>query len=249
VGVWLLVALLLSEVLPVLEALAPDVSELVGDAVVVGLALTVVLAVMDAVPVPLCVGEPVAVPEGVWLLVTLLLSEVLPVFDTLAPSVSELVGDAEMVGRPLNVEEGVGGGAPGPPLAEGVPEPLPVGVCAGVAVALELLLLEAEAPAEGLGMGKAEGGAVGVPARVPQPALEADALPVPVASPLGEALPASLPPPPVARAVANTLCGAAGAAEVEPVGGCKGAPAALAVPPLPPPTLPLAEGEPSPEAD
>ena len=131
VGVWLLVPLLLSEVLPVFETLAPVVSELVGDVDTVELALTVVLAVTDAVPVPLGVGEPVAVPVGVWLLVPLLLSELLPVFDSLAPSVSEPVGDVEIVELPLNVEDGVGGGVP-VPLAVGVPEPLPVGVCVGV---------------------------------------------------------------------------------------------------------------------
>jgi hypothetical protein len=62
-----------------MDTLAPSVSEPVGDAEVVELALTVVLAVMDAVPVPLRVGEPVAVPVGVLLLVALLLTEVLPV--------------------------------------------------------------------------------------------------------------------------------------------------------------------------
>ena len=58
-------ALLLSEVVPVAEALAPDVSEPVGDADTVELVLTVVLAVLVAVPDPVGVGVPVDVTEGV----------------------------------------------------------------------------------------------------------------------------------------------------------------------------------------
>ncbi len=149
--------LLLSEVLPEFDALAPSVNEPVGDADVVELALTVVLAVMDAVPVPLGVGEPVAVPVGDWLLVPLLLSEVLPVLLAETPGVSDAVGVADSVLLAEVVVEGVGGGVP-VPLAEGVPEPLLVGVCEEVAVALQLLLPEvlAEAPAVSDGVGDAE---------------------------------------------------------------------------------------------
>jgi hypothetical protein len=51
-GLWLAVALLLSEMEPVLEALAPTVTEPVGEAEKVLLALTVLLGVLAPVPVP-----------------------------------------------------------------------------------------------------------------------------------------------------------------------------------------------------
>ena len=111
VGVRLPEALLLSEMLPVFEGLAPAVSEPVGEAEVVELALTVVLAV----------------PVGVWLLVAVLLSELLPVVEALAPSDSEPVGDADGVELALNAVLLVLDAVP-VPLGVGEPVAVPVGV-------------------------------------------------------------------------------------------------------------------------
>ncbi len=92
------VALLLSEVVPVLEALAPGVSEGVGEALTVVLPLTVEEGEGDGVPVPLCVDVPEGVPECV--------GGAVGVGDGVP--VSLCVGDGEK----LTVEEGVGGGVP-----------------------------------------------------------------------------------------------------------------------------------------
>jgi hypothetical protein len=96
------VPLLLSEVLPELEAETPTVSDAVGEADTVELSLTVVLAVTDAVPVPLGVGEP----EGV------LVPESLPVALAEAPEVSEGVRGALAVLLALVEGVNVGGGVP-----------------------------------------------------------------------------------------------------------------------------------------
>jgi pimeloyl-ACP methyl ester carboxylesterase len=75
----LAVPLALSELLPVLEALAPSVREGVGEADRVELALAVEEGVCPDVPVPDAVAVPVPVPVGVALGVGLGLNELLPV--------------------------------------------------------------------------------------------------------------------------------------------------------------------------
>ncbi len=67
------------------------------------LALTVELGEL----LPVCVEEGLGVLLGLWLGVTELLSETLPVVEAEAPAVREAVGDADTVLLELCVEEGV----------------------------------------------------------------------------------------------------------------------------------------------
>ena len=115
--------LLLSEMEPVLEALAPELREVVGLADRVELPLCVLLGVLAPVPVPDCVPLPVGVPLGLWLAVALLLSEMEPVLEALAPAEREGVLLPLTVLLLLTVEEGVGAAVPVPDCV-----PLPVGV-------------------------------------------------------------------------------------------------------------------------
>ena len=97
---WLGVVLLLSETEPVLEALAPTVSDDVGDTVTVEELLTVAVSVVEGVAVGVLVALLVSVPEGVpvrvGLGVALLLSEMEPwaVLEALAP-VIDAAGEGE----------------------------------------------------------------------------------------------------------------------------------------------------------
>ena len=79
------VALLDSEVLPVLLGEAPADRLAVGEADCVGLAEEVLLAVAAGVPVAVAVAVPVGVCEGVGKAVALLVSETLGVTEALAP--------------------------------------------------------------------------------------------------------------------------------------------------------------------
>jgi hypothetical protein len=92
----LAVPLPLSEVDAVLEAEAPSVSDEVGDALVVVLALTVEEGVGGGEPIPLCAGAPVGVPVAVKVPMPLPLNDVEPMFEADAPSVRKAVGVADV---------------------------------------------------------------------------------------------------------------------------------------------------------
>ena len=163
VGDVVAVMLELKEMLPVLDADAPVVSEGVGEALTVLLADSVVLGVPGGVGVPVPEPLPVLVVVGVWLgegvpesvgdVVALLLSELLPVLDADAPVVRDGVGEALTVELALRVlladTEMLGVGVP-VLVTEGVPVPdgVPVGVTLGVALLLNEILpvFEGEAP-------------------------------------------------------------------------------------------------------
>ena len=130
-GVWDAVALLEKDVLGVLLAEAPGLSEAVGEADTVELAESVVDGVGAGVPVPLPVGVAVGVGVGVLGGVALLERLVLPVLDWEAPLVREAVGEAERVEEALAVVEGVGAAVP-VPLGVGLGVPVPLGVGEGV---------------------------------------------------------------------------------------------------------------------
>lgn len=95
------------EGLPDTLALAPFVSEKVGEEDRVVLAERVVDGVFDAVIVPELVGVSVEDGEGVCVPEGLEDRELLPVFDADSPFEIEAVGDIVMVLLPLKVEEGV----------------------------------------------------------------------------------------------------------------------------------------------
>ena len=97
------VAVGLSEMLPVLEADAPALSEPLGDSVVVLLPLSVEVGVTAAVPVEVPVGEMVAVGEAVPLGVPLEDSEVEDVLEGDTPRVRLPVGDWDTVVLALTV--------------------------------------------------------------------------------------------------------------------------------------------------
>ena len=123
------------DVLPVLLAEAPRVTEAVGDCVSVLLPVSVEEGVLSAVPVPETVGVPVAVAVTVGGGEEEPLSEVLAVLLAEAPSVREAVGDADTVLLADRVVLGV----PGPEavaLGVGVPLVLAVAVALGVALGL-----------------------------------------------------------------------------------------------------------------
>jgi len=124
VGEVLADSLALSELELVPEGDTPAVSEAVGDAEMVELALAVVLGVIDAVAVPDAVPETVGEGLEVPVPVSLLLNELLPVREDEAPEVSEEVGEKESVLLALAVDEGVDPAVLVPDvvaLAEGVP--------------------------------------------------------------------------------------------------------------------------------
>jgi hypothetical protein len=81
----------LPELLPVEEALAPGLREAVGELLAEELRLCVPHAVAEAVPVPVTVPLVEGVPLALWLGVMLLLQEVEPVLEALAPAVREAV--------------------------------------------------------------------------------------------------------------------------------------------------------------
>ena len=101
------VPLLERELLPVFDALAPAVRLAVGDALTVELPLSVDDAVTLDVPDGVGVGVPVGVNDGVADAVILLEKELLPVFEALAPAVTDAVGDALTVELALTVVEAV----------------------------------------------------------------------------------------------------------------------------------------------
>jgi hypothetical protein len=113
-GLWLAVLLLLSEMLPLVLALAPELKEAVGLADRVLLELCVLDGVLLLLPVAVCVLLPVAVQLELWLGVTLLLSEALPELEALAPAVKEAVGLPDKVELPLVVLLGVLAAVPDP---------------------------------------------------------------------------------------------------------------------------------------
>ena len=186
-GVLAPVPLALKELLPVLEALAPTVTEAVGDADWVLLVDTVDEGVAAAVPVPEVVPLLVGVAEGDCDPVTLPLKEALPVPEAEAPGVTGAVGLPDTVLLALIVEEGV---------AEGVPVLLAVpvaviaalGVCVPVPLELRegLPVLEGDTPrvrdAEGVAdtVVLADNVEDGVTALVPVPLGVAHAVDVPV---------------------------------------------------------------------
>ena len=108
-----------SEVLPVFEALAPLVSDAVGDVERVELALSVLEGVAAGVPLAVAVPVPLVVCEGDCVAVMLPVSEVLGVALGDTPADRDTVADADVVELPLSVEAGV---------AAGVPVPLAVGL-------------------------------------------------------------------------------------------------------------------------
>ena len=167
----------LKELEPVLEADAPDVSNGVGDELVVLLALRVDEGVFDDVPVPEPVGVLVTLPVGVCVGVAVALKEAEPVLLADAPIVTEAVGDVLKVVEALVVEVGVTDAVP-------VPEPVPVEVGVPVLVGLAVRLLEndgdpvLEAEAPGVSDGVDEVLAVELPLKVV--VAEIDAVPMPV---------------------------------------------------------------------
>ena len=124
VGVWLgegvavsvgeVVAVLLRELLAVFDAVAPKLSDAVGETLMVELALKVLLPDTDVlgvgVPVPVTDGVPV--PGGVG--VSLLLSEMLPEIEGEAPLLSEAVGERLTVVLSATVVLGVSSAVPKP---------------------------------------------------------------------------------------------------------------------------------------
>ena len=113
-GVTGLVGEAVTEIVPVLEADAPAVTEPVGLCDMVELALSVEVGVCDAVLVPDCVGVLEGVPVPVCVGVTEPLNDALPLLEDEAPEVREAVGLCERVELPLIVEDGVCAGVPVP---------------------------------------------------------------------------------------------------------------------------------------
>jgi hypothetical protein len=126
---------LLPEWLPVEEALAPVLRELEAVLLRDALKLRVLEAVAEAVPDPVTVPLPEGVPLGDWLGVMLLLQEVEPVLEALAPEVRDPVGLADRVLLALRVVEPVL-----LPLPVGVGVALPVAVPLGLWLGVPLLL-------------------------------------------------------------------------------------------------------------
>ncbi len=151
------VLLLESELLPLLEGVAPLVSEAVGEAEAVELGEVVVEGVKDPVPVHVLVGVPVG--EGVSVVggVAALDKEVLAVLLAEAPAEREAVDEADTVVLQERVVEGVKDPVP-VPLTVGEPVGEELGVGGGVPLLeSELLpLLEGVAPLVSEAVGEAD---------------------------------------------------------------------------------------------
>ena len=137
------VPLLLKEALPVLEGEAPSETGGVGDTLTVELVDREGLGVAAGVPVPEGVSVPDGVAEGVVESEPLLLCEMEPVLEALAPLVRDGVAEMLTVVLADTVELGVMDGV-GVAEGVGVPDVVDVGVGAGVELPLKELLLELE---------------------------------------------------------------------------------------------------------
>jgi len=146
-----------SDVLPLLEGLAPCVRDAVGGADAVELPESVVEGVEAAVPVPLEVGLPVDVAEGVREAVALLEIDTLGVLLEEAPGLRVAVGETDVVELEEVVVEGVKDPVP-VPLGVGEGVGVGVGVGGGVALLDRLVLpvLDWEAPEVKLAVGEAD---------------------------------------------------------------------------------------------
>ena len=182
------VPLLLHEVLAVLDADAPAVTEDVGDTETVLLLLTVELAVGGGVPVDEGVGVTVGVPVLVCEGVAELEREALPLLEGDTPLVRDAVGEDDCVLLPLTVG-----------LAVAAPVPLPVGEAVLVgeeegveepvseAVMETVPVLEAEAPRVTVAVGLED--TVPLPLSVEEGVKDGVPLPVAVGEPDGVPVP------------------------------------------------------------
>ena len=201
-------ALLLKEMLPVLDCDTPALTEAVELADCVLLELTVLLEVREPVPVPLLEEELVGEDVGVGTAVTLAVKEILPVAEALSPSTSDGTEEelCEAVMLPVLLDVGVGVPVL---LGVGLPVLVPLGVCAAVTLADRevLAVLEGEAPGEreAVGVPERETLALTVLLEVTEAVPVPEEVGVPVAVAVGVAAAVALPEKemlPVAEALA-----------------------------------------------